>query len=231
MRGKIYGIGVGPGDPELMTLKACRLIRECGMIAVPGKDPYASAAYRIAAGAEPRIHDKPCIGIDLPMVKDRELIRTYHRRAASQLGEILDRGTDIAYLTLGDVTIYCTFSYLQHILEKDGYEVELVSGISSVTAAAARLNLPLSEWDEELHIIPGVHTQMDAIELPGTLVIMKSASRMKQVKDLLLKSGKKVQAVENCGMENEKLYRSCEEIPDDAGYFSLIIATDRGEEP
>ena len=102
--------------------------------------------------------------------------------------------------------------------------MELVSGIPSFCAAAARLNLPLTEWDEPLHILPAVHKLEDQLDLPGNYVLMKSASKMAQVKEMLRKSGRKVAMAENCTMDNEKLYHSVDEIPDDAGYFSLIIA-------
>ena len=73
-RGKAYGVGVGPGDPELMTLKACRLIRENEVMAVPGKVPQDAVAYKIAAAAVPELADKTLIPIYMPMVRDRELI-------------------------------------------------------------------------------------------------------------------------------------------------------------
>ena len=123
--------------------------------------------------------------------------------------------------------MYCTFSYLQHYLEADGYPVKLVSGISSIMAAAARLNLPLTEWDEPLHVLPAVHKTDAAMDLPGTYVLMKSASHMKDVKDTLRRSGRDVQAVIDCGMATEAVYRSLEEIPDDAGYFALVIAKEK----
>lgn len=173
----------------------------------------------------------------MPMVKDRELIEQEHRKGAKLLESWLEQGKNVVYLTLGDPTIYCTFSYLQHILEADGYQVELVSGISSFCAAAARMNLPLVEWDEQLHVIPALHKVNEPLSCPGTYVLMKSASHMKEVKELLKTSGREVGAVENCSMETEKIYRSVDEIPDDAGYFSLIIAKeakqehDRAEKP
>ena len=102
--------------------------------------------------------------------------------------------------------------------------MELVSGISSICAAAARLNLPLTEWDEELHVVPAVHNSKNKLDGDGTYVLMKSASHMAETKELLRQSGRKVKAVENCGMESEKIYNDLDEIPDDAGYFSLIIA-------
>ena len=84
--------------------------------------------------------------------------------------------------------------------------------------------MPLTEWDEQLHVIPAVHKVTDQLDQPGTYVLMKSASGMKDVKDLLRRSKKSVMMVENCGMDTEKIYTDVEEIPDDSGYFSLIIA-------
>ena len=224
MRGIAYGVGVGPGDPELMTYRAARLIRENDVIAVPGKEPKAAVAYRIAAGVVPEIADKELVSIFMPMIKDRELIDREHQKAARRVEEILDTGRNLVYLTLGDPTVYCTFTYIQHYLEADGYQVELVPGISSFCAAAARLGLPLAEWDEQLHVVPAVHKLDQLLDQPGTYVLMKSASQMKAVKEMLRRSGRKAQMVENCCMEDERLYRRLEEIPDDAGYFSLIIA-------
>ena len=217
-------MGVGPGDPKLMTLRAIELIRENDVIAVPGKEPKESVAYKIAAAVVPEIADKELVPVYMPMIKDRALIDEEHKKGAALLKKYLDQGKNVVYITLGDPTIYCTFSYLQHYLEADGYPVELVPGISSITAAAARLNLPLTEWDEPLHVLPAVHKMDAAMDLPGTYVLMKSASHMKDVKETLRKSGKDVQAVIDCGMPTEQVYRSLEEIPDDAGYFALVIA-------
>lgn len=227
MKGIAYGVGVGPGDPELMTLKAVRLIKENEVIAVPGKEPKETVAYKIAAGAVPEIEEKTILPINFLMVKDRQKIDEEHRKGVKQIEEVLDQGKNVIFLTLGDSTIYCTFSYLQHYLEADGYQVELVNGIPSFCAAASALNISLTEWDEPLHVIPAAHKTEEPLTLPGTYVLMKSASYMKDVKDLLRASGKDVQCVENCSMENEKIYRSVDEIPDDAGYFSLIVAKEK----
>ena len=112
----------------------------------------------------------------------------------------------------------------KEVLEADGYNVELVSGIPSFCAAAAVLKTSLTEWDQELHVIPALHNTEGKLELPGSYVLMKSASHMADVKEMLRRSGHVVQGVENCTMENQRIYRSLEEIPDDAGYFSLLIA-------
>lgn len=227
MKGIAYGVGVGPGDPELMTGKAVRLIRENDVIAVPGRAAEESAAYRIAAAAVPEIRQKELVPVYMPMVKDRALLDAQHRKGAEVLERYLEQGKNVVYLTLGDPSVYCTFSYLQRILEADGYAVELVPGVTSFCAAAARLGLPLTEWDESLHVVPAAHRAKEELERAGTCVLMKSGGSMAEVKDLLRRSGRDVSAVENCGMAGEKVYRSVEEIPDDAGYFSLIVAKER----
>lgn len=224
MKGKLIGVGVGPGDPELMTLKAVRLIRESRWIAVPGKIAEETVAYKIAAKAVPEIEEKHLISIYMPMTHDKEEQMKNHQKGAKELEKYLERGENVVFLTLGDPTIYSTFTYLQNIVEKDGYETELVSGITSFCAAAARVNKPLVLWQEELHVIPAVHSQDVDFDAPGNYVLMKSGRKMDVVKEKLRKSELDVVAVENCGMENEAIYYGVEEIPDTAGYYSLIIA-------
>lgn len=224
MKGTLYGVGVGPGDPELMTLKAVRLIRENMIIAVPGADPKETVAYKIAVQAVPELAEKKLLPIYMPMTHDPEELEKNHTKGAIALEEVLDQGKNIVFLTLGDPCVYSTFSYLQKRVEKDGYHTELVSGITSFCAAAARLNIPLSEWNEQLHVIPAVHRLDSTLNESGNYILMKSGKKMNQVKEILSQSGRDVLMVENCGMENEHIYRSVEEIPDDAGYYSLIIA-------
>ncbi|MBQ6358890.1 MAG: precorrin-2 C(20)-methyltransferase [Clostridia bacterium] len=232
MGGIAYGVGVGPGDPELMTQKAIRILRENDVIAVPGKEAKESIAYTIAAAEVPELVQKELVPIPMPMVRNRELLHGEHLKGVRLIESYLDQGKNVVYLTLGDPSIYCSFSYLQQILLSDGYAVETVPGVPSFCAAAARLNLPLTEWDEPLHLVPAVHETRGSFQEPGTYVLMKSSSRMAETKELLRNSKKEVFAVENCGMETEKLYRSLEEIPDDAGYLSLLIAKDpAGRDP
>jgi precorrin-2/cobalt-factor-2 C20-methyltransferase len=224
MTGTVYCVGVGPGDPELLTLKAARLIRESGTVLVPGKTAQDSLAYRIAVQAVPELAEKTLLAVEMPMVSDPETLRAAHRAGAARIETLLDGGEDLVFLTLGDPTVYCTFRYLQHLLEADGYRCVLVSGVPSFCAAAARLNVSLTEWDEALHVIPGF--QQAARELPpdGSYVIMKAARRMPEIKELLRRNGLEACCVENCGMETERVYRCLDDIPDDAGYFSLILA-------
>ena len=213
MKGTLYGVGVGPGDPELMTLKAVRMIRENEIIAVPGADVKETVAYKIAVQAVPELEEKELLPIYMPMTHD-----------AKELEACLDQGKNVVFLTLGDPCVYSTFSYLQHRVEADGYHTELVSGITSFCAAAARLNISLSEWNEQLHIVPAVHRLDSELTESGNYILMKSGKKMNQVKEILAKSGRDVLMVENCGMPEEHIYHGVEEIPDDAGYYSLIIA-------
>ena len=222
-KGTVYGVGVGPGDPELMTLKACRLIRETDVIAVSGETVQDSAAYRIAVRAVPELAQKEFIMIDMPMVRERCVLEDSHRKAADKIGKYLDEGRDVVYLTLGDPTIYCSFSYIRRLLEADGYHAETVSGVPSFCAAAAKLGESLADWDESLHIVPAAHGVQEVAARPGNYVLMKSGGRMREIKKMLSETGLKAQAVEKCGMEGERVYDSAEEIPDDAGYFTLVI--------
>ena len=198
-KGIAYGVGVGPGDPELMTLKAARLIRENEFIAVPGKKVRETAAFRIAVQAVPELEGKTLLDIEMPMTRDAEKLVIAHKEGAARIESILD---------------------------SDGYPVEYVSGVPSFCAAAARLGEPLAEWDERVTILPAAHAEDPELKAPGTKVIMKSASRLPDVKRALVGSRKAVSAVENCGMPNERVYSSAGEIPDDAGYFLLLIARD-----
>ena len=224
MKGRIYCIGVGPGDSELMTLKAVRVIKECDVIAYPCKDEKddTSAAFNIAKQAVPEITEKRLLPIFSPMVKDKKIRQENHERAAEQISSLLDEGMKVAYLTLGDPMVYCTYTSLAKLLSEQGHETEYVSGVTSFCAAAARLGTPIADWDETLSILPGVH-DLSALKRPGRHVIMKSAGKMRQVKDELRALGKDAKAVENCGMPDEKIYRSISEIPDDAGYFTVMI--------
>ena len=223
MAGKLIGVGVGPGDPELLTLKAVRTIRENDVIALPGPVPEETAAYRIAVQAVPDLAGKILVPLSFPMVMDRREQERCHREGASILEGYLSEGRNVVFLTLGDAAVYSTFSYVQHLVEADGYETALVSGIPSFCAAAAALNLPLAEWTQPLHILPAVHRPDTDLSAPGNYVLMKSGTKMKQLRDRLRGTGKSVYLVENCGMPDEKLYLSLDEIPDRTGYFSLLL--------
>ena len=222
--GIIYGIGVGPGDPELMTLKAVRLLKKADLIAAPGQDVRETAAFRIAVQSVPEIAEKELLPVEMPMVMDREVLEEAHRAGAKLLEDQLAEGKTVAFITLGDPTVYSTFSYLEKRIQADGFRTEYVSGVTSFCAAAAALRVPLAEWQEPVHIIPAVHKRPGELLYPGNCVLMKSGRRMQEVKEYLREQDRAVWMGVNVGMPGENLYRSLEEIPDEAGYFALIIA-------
>lgn len=106
MKGILYGAGVGPGDPKLMTLKAAEVIRACPVLAVAAERREDAAAYRIAAGAVAGLDRKPCLALAIPMTGDADAAEAAYRKAAEAIAEVLDRGQSVAYLTLGDPAIY-----------------------------------------------------------------------------------------------------------------------------
>jgi len=230
MYGILYGVGVGPGDPELMTLKAVRLIRENEVIAVPGDKPKDTTAYQIAVQAVPELKEKELEAVCLPMTMNRKEMDQRHEMATDQIEEILKKGKNVVFLTLGDPTVYSTYLYIQRKIRKRGYRTEIVSGIPSFCAAAACANVALAEWDEQLHIIPARYHIEHGLNDSGNYVLMKSGKKMKQVKQMLQESGRDVIMVENCGMPEERVCHGADKIPDDAGYYSLIIAKESNNE-
>ncbi len=229
MSGILYGVGVGPGDPELITLKALRIMRECDLIAVPGENPKESIAYQIAEQAFPEIRDKQMLPISTPMTRDRKLLNENYEKHADEIMKLLDNDQTIAMLTLGDPTVYSTYMYIHKLVRRAGYPAEIISGVTSFCAAAAQIGASLAERNEQLHIIPSSYQIEDALTLPGTKVLMKSGSKLGKVKELLQIADCDVVMVENCGMENENIYRSAEEMPEKGSYYSLIIAREPAE--
>ena len=223
MQGKLYGLGVGPGDPELLTIKALRLIRENEVIAVPGNDIKASVAYQIVKGVYDELDAKTLIPVAMPMTKDKALLNENYDRAAEKIADQLDQGKNVVFLTLGDPTVYSTYMYVHQRLEEKGYRVEIISGITSFCAVAARMNMSLVERSEPLHVIPASYQIEEALKLPGTKVLMKAGKQMKYVKEQVKGFGKNAVMIENCGMPDEKIYASADEIPENAGYYSLIV--------
>lgn len=229
MSGILYGIGVGPGDPELLTLKALRRIRESDIIAIPGKNVRESVAYQIVKGVYPELDNKNLLPVPMPMTKEPAMLEASHKQGADAVEDCLKAGKQVAFLTLGDPTVYSTYLYIHRRILSRGYEAKIVSGVPSFCAAAARLNMGLVEMAEPLHVIPATYDSGKLerdLALPGTKVLMKTGQKMKQVRESLLHSGQKAVMVENCGMDTEKIYESPQEIPEDAGYYSLIIVKD-----
>lgn len=225
MKGILYGIGVGPGDPELMTVKAIKACQAADVIAVPHKEKEKCFALQIAMGAVPELNDKPTLTVDMPMTKDKDVLYKAHHDGAEAIAKLLDEGKNVAFLTLGDPSVYSTYFYVHEIVEKMGYEVKVIPGITSFCASAAALNIPLCENKDQLHIIPGTYNPAEALDLPGVKVLMKN--NIPEVRKAILERGLKAKMVSNCSLPTQVLYQSAEELPEDAGYFSLLIVSDK----
>lgn len=223
MGGILYGIGVGSGDPELLTLKAVRIMKECDVIAAPGRDLKKSVAYQIACGAAPELKDKECVGVELPMTRDQKVQQEYHEQAAALLEKYLNQGKQVGFLNLGDVTVYASYLYIHRLVLAHGYESRLVNGVPSFCAAAARLGIGLVENSQEFHVLSQPEQIEKGLSLPGTKVIMKMGKNLGKVKEWLYDSGQQVWMVENCGMEGERVYLSPKDINEKAGYYSLLV--------
>lgn len=223
MSGKLYGVGVGPGDPRQMTYLAVETIKNCPVIAVPADDREHAVSYKIASGIVKNMNQKECLGLSSPMTKDTDILEENYRNAAKKIIEKLEEGKDVAYLTLGDPTIYSTYIYIQRIVKKYGYDAEIINGVPSFCAVAAKLGDSLVDRSEQLHIIPSSYDITEALKLPGTKILMKAASKLSDVKEILRSQGKTAQMIENCGMEDEKIYENVDEMPEKATYYTTLI--------
>ena len=213
MKGKFTGVGVGPGDPQLLTLKALHAIQESDVVAIPVSDsglkkPGENAdpkymqqctAYQIVRQVYSQSGAKEVIFLPMPMIKDREKLIENHDEDAAFTAEKLNEGKDVVFLTIGDPSIYSTCMYIHKRLKRMGYETELIPGIPSFCAAAARLDISLSENSDELHIIPASYGVEESMRLQGTKVFMKSGRKMAEVKRFLVENALEAKMVENCG--------------------------------
>lgn len=220
-KGMLYGVGVGPGDPELMTLKALKTALGADVIAVPHCNPKKCTALAIALKAAPALAEKPLLAVDMPMTKDPNRLERAYTAGAEALINELEQGKTICFLTLGDPTVYSTYLYLHQKVAAAGYRTKIIPGVPSFCAAAAELGISLCENGQQLHVIPGTYTPTEALDLPGVKVLMKN--NLPATLAALRQRKAQAAMVENCGMETQRVCRSLEEIPEDAGYFSLLI--------
>lgn len=219
--GKLYGVSVGPGDPELLTLKALRVLREADVVAYPCTERGASAALEIVAE---HMVGKPQLKCLMPMTRDERALAQAHARAADDICAQLAKGLDVAYLCLGDVSVYASFGYLREKVRRRGYQTESIPGVPSFCAAAARLQQPLCEDDGRLVIASARDEHLDAVlDFPATKVLMKPGRSLQPVRNALETRGMldAAHTITRCGFADERVHRG---VPEDAdGYFSLVI--------
>lgn len=216
---KLYGIGVGPGDKELMTLKAVRVIKSCDVIVVPSAmSGGKSIALEIA---EDFIRKESEILIKhFPMGGEEQEQKIYE--AFEAIEEKLRNGKDVAFLTIGDPFVYSTYIYLLKYVEEKGYETETVPGITSFCACASLAKEPLVIGEEPLLIIPS--NKIDTIEDEKNLVIMKVYKNEKKVIEKLEEKGFEYVYVKRAGRDGQEVIRDRERILESRDYMSLIIA-------
>ena len=236
-RGTFYGIGVGPGDPELITVKALKIIKSCPVIAAPrtgnGDMVALDIVWRTGILSESaeiaEEFDKKILAMDFTMDKDPAKRKENYRKNAEAAARYLDNGQDVAMVTLGDVSLYSTVHYIADELISRGYEIIMVPGVPSFSAAAASLAIPLAEMDAPVHIIPSVRNNSDDyLDLPGTKVLMKAGRHLHRTLDELDRRGllDVTSLAVNCGMDDEILIKKLgddEPLPDKTGYFTTVI--------
>ena len=143
--GILYGIGVGPGEPELLTHKAVQVIESCDTIVVPSEPIEECNAFQIVEKLVPDIHKHQIVAWNFPMTKDEKKLEEAHDKICANIEAYLAKGEKIAFLTLGDPAIYSTYTYLAQKIEAHGGHTEMVSGVPSFCAVAARLGISLGE--------------------------------------------------------------------------------------
>ncbi|MDD6207095.1 MAG: precorrin-2 C(20)-methyltransferase [Clostridiales bacterium] len=216
MSGTLYGVGVGPGNPEDLTIRALNTIKKCDLVAIPTKDKEQSHAYRIIKQAWPEIDKKEVLCLPFPMIKDKETLEAHYEELLLQVLDLLDKGKNVAFLTIGDPTVYSTYLALHKRIRREGHPAQIVSGIPSFCAVAATLQIGLSEKEQEVHIIPASYQGEDALSYSGTKIFMKSGRTLKGFIENLEKWEKnhpcEIYAVSNCGMQDEVCYDGVEEL-------------------
>lgn len=232
MTGTAYGIGVGPGDPELITVKGLRLLRACPVLAYPAPQQGDSLARRIVA---PHLAGNQTeIAIRMPLTVERFPAPEVYDRASAELGAHLAAGRDAAILCLGDPFFYGSFIYLFARLAA-AHKVIVVPGVTSVAAAAAAAGVPLVAGSDTLAVIPA---SLPDAEIERRLAICDAAAIVKlgrhfaRIRSLLerLQLIDRTRYVEHATMADERQMALRDAAPESAPYFSLLL-TRRGGIP
>lgn len=229
MTGKLYGIGVGPGDPGLVTLKAQQILSRVDVLCVPKssmeKDSLAMSVVRAVTDREHNI-----LELEFPMSKDREVLEQSWQNAGKQVAKILTAEQDVAFITIGDPSLYSTFGYLLRFLKVECPQatVEIVPGVSSIMACPAALQEPLVEGDEKLAVIPAAYSLDDlknVIDGFDTVVLMKLNRRLPELLSFLKKyDNLQTFFVSRCGYPDQLATAELETVVEQKlHYMSLLI--------
>ena len=228
-KGTFYGVGVGPGDPELLTLKAYRLIHEADVISyigIRGGRSQARAIAKISIDSAPQAPEE--IAVPMPMSKDRSLANEAYDTAAEQIRAALDAGKNVVFLCEGDPLFFGSFAYLLDRLEND-YLCQVVPGISSVHSASAALLTPLTILKESFAVISGRHSDehiRDTLINHDTVVIMKAGSSRPRLLKIIEETNRTADAkyLEYISREKEKIVTDISKLDASVGpYFSVFV--------
>lgn len=210
-KGKLYGIGVGPGDTELITLKAARILESVPVIFSPKsskeKDSIALSIVRPILEKREDYKRLMIVAPIFPMIEDKEELEKVWTSASEMIAQYLDSGRDVAFITLGDSSIFSTYSYVQKRLI-DKYEIETVPGITSFTACAAAKNEALVEQNEILTIVPKIDDRLNKVlDTSDSIVLMKASRNTTDLEATIEEKNrpKEIYSVQNCTRENEKI--------------------------
>ena len=228
MSGVLYGLGLGPGDPDLVTIKAVAVLRDAPVIVyvtpMRGETPKVSFARSIAAPY--LIGEKREISIPITMLNDPNPGRRVYDEVSEEISRYLESGSNVAVLCEGDPLLYGSFMYLLDRL-KDEHTVITVPGVSSLSAAAAAANLPLVTRNQSLAIIPATLDEDEIkarLELSDGAAILKLGQNIIKVKKVLgdLKRLSGALYIEKASLDGEKIL-PLSDAPDNAPYFSIIL--------
>lgn len=227
MTGKLYGIGIGPGDPELMTLKAKKLIDECPVLAVPVKaEGERSTALEIVKPVTD-LEGKKIMEVVFAMSGNSSDYWKCGQIAGDRIIEEMDNGNDVAIITLGDVSIYSTYMYLEQYVRGKGYDTAIVPGIPSFCSGAALAGIPLTLGNEGLAIVPSAKDNPlvgEAIDRFDNIVIMKAGKSVEKIANMMKRRNVPVECatvVHNVGMDDQ--YIGPIDTDRKYGYFTTII--------
>lgn len=229
-KGKLYGIGVGPGDSKLLTVKAVEIIQNADIIITPKTEKKdGSVAYHIAS---PYISKKTeILPLVFQMVTDMAVVEKQWIENRKIISEKLEEGKNIVFLTLGDPMLYSTYMYIFHALEDSDYEVETIPGIPAFLGIASQIGWPITEWEENVLIIPATASpdKIDkALAACDNAVIMKVYKKFAFIQEELRKHHmiKNAVMVSRAGLPDEIIERNLDRLPSDykPNYLSTIIA-------
>jgi len=231
MSGTLYGVGVGPGDPDLITRRAARLIEGAAVVAYPALAGADSFARSIAATLIPPAARE--IVINVPMTLDRSPAQQAYDIGALAIAAELEAGRDVVCLCEGDPFFYGSFMYL-HARLADRYEVDIVPGVTSLTACAARAQLPLAARNERVTLLPGPLPDEDLkarIAGAESVAILKVGRHLPRIRAVFAALGLIDRAVyvERATLPDERVCPLIE-APEQAPYFSMILMT-KGADP